>query len=180
MASTTKVFIREANLDDSQDASDVLRLTNHYAQHPMGGSAPLPDDVQASLVQGLKDHPMSLIFLAYVDGKAIGIATCFVGFSTFAAKRLINVHDLAVHADYQGQGIGGQLLEHVKRVGRERGYASVTLEVRMDNIPGRRLYSRLGFQHVGGEPSSQTMLFGKVYLDDPSPADQSSEASPDS
>lgn len=156
--------IRRADLDNAQDAADVLRLTDHYAQHPMGGSKPLPADVAGRLIDALRAHPTTMIFLAYLDGKAVGIATCFLGFSTFAAKPLVNVHDLAVHRDFQSRGIGRRLLQHVIEQAREQGCASVTLEVKKDNTTGRGLYASLGFKTVTDPLDDDTMLFGKLVL----------------
>ena len=39
----------------------------------------------------------------FID-KPVGLATTFEGFSTFAAKPLINIHDIAVLPDYRGRG----------------------------------------------------------------------------
>ena len=42
--------------------------------------------------------------------EAVGLIDCFAGFSTFAAKPLLNVHDIVVHASRRGQGIAQALL----------------------------------------------------------------------
>ena len=44
---------------------------------------------------------------------AVGIATCFRGFSTFYARPTIYVHDLSVLPEQRGGGIGRRLLEAV-------------------------------------------------------------------
>jgi ribosomal protein S18 acetylase RimI-like enzyme len=80
----------------------------------------------------------------------VGIAVCFLGFSTFAAQPLINIHDLAVMPGYRGRGIGRQLLERVGAKGRELGCCKLTLEVREDNHRAQRLYQGFGF---GDAPS---------------------------
>jgi hypothetical protein len=36
--------------------------------------------------------PNARVFLAYLGGEAVGLATCFIGFSTFHGRPLVNVH----------------------------------------------------------------------------------------
>lgn len=116
----------------------------------MGGGRDLPVAVRDRLISGLRQHPTSLVFLAFDAATPVGVAVCFLGFSTFAARPLINIHDLAVLPDYRGQGIGSLLLERVEAKGRELGCCKLTLEVRADNHRAQRLYQRFGF---GGVPS---------------------------
>jgi len=107
------VQILQADLDRPEHQQAVLELVNNYAMDPMGNGKPLPERVKNELIPGLRKHPATLIFLAYQKSRAVGIAVCFYGFSTFAAKPLINIHDLAVLPDCRGQGIGRILLEAV-------------------------------------------------------------------
>jgi len=60
------------------------------------------------------------------------------------------VASLAVRPEDRGQGIGAQLLKHVEAMGEHRFPEAefVALHVRQDNAAARRLYERLGFQHV--------------------------------
>ena len=90
--------IRDADLADPADAAAIVDLVSAYASDPLGGDAPLGADVQARLVPGLRAHPTTLVLLAFEEGRAVGVAVCFFGFSTFAARPLLNVHDLAVLA----------------------------------------------------------------------------------
>jgi GNAT superfamily N-acetyltransferase len=93
--------------------------------------------------------PTAIVFMALKDGKPVGIANCFVGYSTFYAKKLINVHDLGVIESERGQGIGGMLLKKVSDYAKEQDFCKVTLEVLQHN-PARRLYEREGFEY--GDP----------------------------
>jgi ribosomal protein S18 acetylase RimI-like enzyme len=79
------------------------------------------------------------------DEMPVGLAVCFLGFSTFAARPLINIHDLAVLPEYRGRGIGRRLLERVEAKGHALGCAKLTLEVRADNHRAQRLYQQVGF-----------------------------------
>jgi ribosomal protein S18 acetylase RimI-like enzyme len=112
---------------------------------PMGNGCDLSDDVQEVLIQRLRMHPTTRIFLAF-DGKdPVDIATCFIGFSTFAARPLINIHDLHVSKDQRRRGIARRLLEGVQEDARELNCCKLTLEVQENNHPALALYRSLGF-----------------------------------
>ncbi len=161
------IAIKLVELADLAVQSAVVSLLDHYSRHEMGCSAPLPQDVQERLIEGLRAHPMSRIFIAYDCGshteRPVGIAVCFVGFSTFKAKPLINIHDLAIHETHRGQGIGSQLIDAVVAYAKSLDCSAVTLEVRADN-PARKLYHKKGFQTLGEPIAADATLFGKLML----------------
>ena len=155
--------IVEADLDRVEHQRDVLALTAAYALDPMGNGGPLAAATLDRLISGLKDHPTTMIFLAYMTGKAVGIATCFRGFSTFLARPLVNIHDLAVLPEHRGHGIGQQLLTAVELKARQLGCGKVTLEVQENNVRARRVYAAAGFaQAVYGDPTGGALFYAKV------------------
>lgn len=155
--------IRLVDLAESASQTAVVDLLNHYSMHEMGGNQPLPFEVKSRLIEGLRAHPMSRVFLAYDIDRPIGIAVCFIGFSTFKAKPLINIHDLAVHESHRDRGVGSQLIDAVIEFANSLGCCALTLEVRADN-PARRLYAKKGFQSLGEPLAPDTNLFGKLML----------------
>jgi ribosomal protein S18 acetylase RimI-like enzyme len=149
-----KVRLIEADYNDAAQCSDIAFLTNAYAMDEMGGAEPLPETVLNRMIEGLRDTPGAFTLLAYIEDQPVGIANCFIGFSTFEAKRLINIHDLAVIPEVRGKGIGTALLEAVQRKARTLKCCKLTLEVRDDN-PAIDLYERFGFEN--GEPGMRFM-----------------------
>src|SRR6478672_1112736 len=99
------IAIRDADFADPRHRDGIVAVLGSYAADPMGGGAPLPADVRARVVAGLESHPTTLVLLALDDAMPVGVAVCFVGFSTFAARPLLNVHDLAVLPEYRGRRI---------------------------------------------------------------------------
>jgi len=140
----------------------IVALTDAYARDPMGNGAPLAPDVAARLIPGLRGHPTTLVLLAVVAGVPVGIATCFLGFSTFQARPLLNVHDLAVLPEHRGMGLGRRLLEAVESKARVLGCCKVTLEVLEDNRAARRPYARAGFgQAVYTDAAGGALFYSK-------------------
>jgi len=139
------LHIRPADLADPRDADSITLLLNSYAIEPVGGGKPLPPDVRERLVPALRDIPRALVLLAVADGAAIGIAVCFVGFSTFRARPLLNIHDLAVLPQHRGKGAGRALLQAAEDYARRQGCCRLTLEVLESNSGARALYRRFGF-----------------------------------
>ena len=61
-------------------------------------------------------------------------------------------HTFAVHPDWRRQHIGERLLLAFLDLAAERGAHEATLEVRLSNLPARRLYEKFGFRPVGLRP----------------------------
>jgi ribosomal protein S18 acetylase RimI-like enzyme len=159
------IEIREANLADEAHAAGLLAVLGDYASDEMGGGAALDPDVKRRLIPALREQPQALVLLAFSDAQVVGLATCFFGFSTFAARPLLNVHDLAVLSDFRGRGIGRALLAAAEERARARGCAKLTLEVREDNARARGLYHERGFRdfELAGA-SYRTLFLAKALL----------------
>jgi GNAT superfamily N-acetyltransferase len=160
---TSAIRIVEADLARAEHQRDVVAMTNAYAMDPMGNGAPLPAATRDRLIDGLRRVPTTLVLLAYAGDQAVGIATCFHGFSTFYAKPLINIHDLAVLPSERGRGVGRALLAAVEQRARTLGCCKITLEVQELNARARRTYEAHGFaQAVYGDPPGGCLFYAKV------------------
>ncbi|HTN69998.1 MAG TPA: ribosomal protein S18-alanine N-acetyltransferase [Methylomirabilota bacterium] len=61
----------------------------------------------------------------------------------------IDIHNIAVQNEYRRRGLGRLLLDQVIARAQRRLSARVTLEVRVSNIPARKLYESMGFVAAG-------------------------------
>ena len=102
-------------------------------------------EVRSRLGNDLGRNPAAHALIARRGTAAVGVATCFVGYSTFLARPLLNIHDIAVIPKARGRGIGTALLEEITALGRRLACCKITLEVREDNRPARTLYAAEGF-----------------------------------
>jgi len=160
-----KITLHRADYGDARHAADLGFLLNAYAEDPMGGGAPLPDAVRQNLAGALADLPHAFSFLCYVDEAPAGLVNCFLGFSTFKCRPLVNIHDIAVLPAYRGQGLSRLLLEEVEREARARGCCKLTLEVLEGNHPALRSYERFGFGAYQLDPAMGRALFWQKNLD---------------
>jgi ribosomal protein S18 acetylase RimI-like enzyme len=163
MSVMESIATRRADLDDPADQTAIVALLDMYACEPTGQNGPLSDRIRRDLIPGLKNHPTTLVVLALREGAPVGLAICFRGFSTFQARPLLNIHDFAVNPDCRGQGVGLALLQAVEREARNAACCKLTLEVRVDNHPARKLYLRAGFSP--GEELSTAHDFWTKPLD---------------
>jgi GNAT superfamily N-acetyltransferase len=162
---STEIRVVEADLDRTTHQRAIVALTDAYARDPMGDGARLPDAVREGLIAGLRRHPTTIVFLAMVGTEPAGMATCFGGFSTFAARPLLNIHDLVVLPAYRGRGVGRLLLEAVERRAIALGCCKLTLEVTEGNRTARRLYERAGFARAVYGEGGGLLVYGKTLSD---------------
>jgi ribosomal protein S18 acetylase RimI-like enzyme len=137
--------ILRADYADPRQAAALVALLDAYARDPMGGGAPLPARARAELPARLNRIPGAFSLLAYLGAAPVGLVNCFEGFSTFACRPLLNVHDLAVLPAWRGRGIGRALLARVEAIARERDCCKLTLEVLQGNRSAQALYRVQGF-----------------------------------
>ena len=160
------IQIRRADLWQPLDATAVLLLLDGYAADPMGAGQALEAETRACLVPALRVLPGAYVLLAWAGERPVGVAVCLVGFSTFRARGLFNVHDLAVLPSWRRRGVGRRLLLAVEAEARCRGYCKVTLEVRADNAPALALYRGLGYgAGVGADAPAQYLFMERRLLD---------------
>ena len=163
MSDAATLSITLADYRDARDAADVVALLDAYARDPMGGGAPLRDDVKARLTDDLAANPQAFSLLAREGKRAVGLANCFMGYSTFAAAPLVNIHDLAVLPEVRGKGVGKALLAAIEAEALKRGACKITLEVLSGN-PARHLYAREGFGDYQLDPATGHALFWQKRL----------------
>ncbi len=155
--------IELANLADPVQQSAIFELLDMYASEPVGGGQTLGEEVRHRLITGLAEQAHGRYFLGWHDQQPVAVAICFLGYSTFQARPLLNIHDLAVHREFRGRGLGTQLLRSLEAAAQRWGCCKLTLEVRHDNPAARRLYEQLGFAG-GGPAGSDTSFLAKPLL----------------
>jgi ribosomal protein S18 acetylase RimI-like enzyme len=138
--------VRIADLQNPADQASTVSLLDMYCRDEFGDGCPLSDEARSNLIPGLQGHAGSRVFLASEEGRDVGLAICFVGFSSFRGKPLLNIHDIAVAPEARGRGVGRALLGAIEAEARKLDCCRITLEVRSDNVLAQRTYLKDGFQ----------------------------------
>ena len=126
---TNKFVFREISLGDLDGIVQIERAVNPF---PWGEEA-LRDTIASS-----GHHLMSLR-----EGRAVGFLLS--NFVLDEAQLLL----IGVSPDWQGVGVGGQLLKELINRSRDQGQKLIYLEVRSGNERAIRLYRSLGFIDIG-------------------------------
>jgi len=158
------LIVRSLDLSDADQALIWLELLDHYAQDPMGGGEGLSEYAKLNLVATIRQVPGFHGGLAWLDGRPVGLIDCFAGFSTFAARPLLNVHDIVVRAELRGRGIGQALLRWAEDRARELGCCKLTLEVLSNNMRAMASYQQAGFAPYVLDPAAGHALLMQKYL----------------
>ena len=162
------IHICRVDYADPVHASALVALLDAYAHDPMGGGAGLSEYAKTRVVAGLAARPQAFSVLAFAQDAnqtPVGLVNCIEGFSTFAAKPLVNIHDVIVLPDWRGQGVAGAMLEAVIQIARDRGACKLTLEVLSCNQKAMRTYAKLGFDAYQLDPEAGTAQFLQRWLD---------------
>lgn len=154
-----RVEVRLADYADPADREALVSLLDAYARDPAGGGTPISGFVCQNLVDELAKRPFAFSVLAFDGAQPVGLINCFEGFSTFACRPLVNVHDVVVLEGHRGRHIASLMLAKVEELARERGACKLTLEVLSGNTRAMRAYEREGFAGYQLDPSFGTATF---------------------
>ena len=139
------IQVISADLTLNAHAAAVLYLLNDYAKDPAGGGQGLSDYAKSNLISAMKSRSSMFSVLAYDGDQPVGLVNAIEGFSTFACKPLVNVHDVSVLDSHRGQGIAKKMIKRIADIARKRGAVKLTLEVLSGNQSAMKAYKDLGF-----------------------------------
>ncbi|RKF17390.1 GNAT family N-acetyltransferase [Alginatibacterium sediminis] len=122
---------------DHRNALDSL-----FQEYSSGVSA----SIDSTIVSQLLELPYFRGFLCFADNKPAGFAVCFESYSTYRARKVLNIHDFMVSNRYCGKGLAKSLLASIEQYCFENDYLKITLEVDDDNKIAQRLYESCGFE----------------------------------
>jgi [ribosomal protein S18]-alanine N-acetyltransferase len=108
---------------------------------------PWPDDAYRN---ELTTNKLATYLVARMDGVVVGFAGIWIMVDE------AHVTTFAVDPTWRRRGIGERLLVALLDVSIARRAREATLEVRLSNMPARRLYEKYGFRPVGLRPRYYT------------------------
>jgi len=158
------IEIIRADLTNPTHANALITLLNRYALDPMGGGEALSDFTKANLVKEILKRTDTTVILAFDSDKPAGLINCIEGFSTFACKPLINIHDVYVDASARGKGVATKLLQAAEDLAIEKQCCKITLEILEGNEPAKRAYLKFGFDSYELDPEMGKAMFWQKKL----------------
>ena len=91
------------------------------------------------LEQRLKNDE-AVVFIARVDGEAVGFTLLYPTFSTVSLSNIWLLNDLFVDESARGKGIASQLMDVAETAAKAAGATRVFLRTANDNLPAQSLY----------------------------------------
>lgn len=148
-----------ADLSIPTHADAYLSLMSHYALDPMGGGEDLSQFAKDNLIETLLKRNDVYIVLVFQNDQPAALLMAIEGFSTFSCKPLFNVHDVAVHSDFRGQGLTNLLFSEIEQIAREKGCCKMSLEVLSGNQIAKNAYAKQGYADYQLDPEYGSALF---------------------
>jgi GNAT superfamily N-acetyltransferase len=158
------IHIQIADLTNPVHTSAIVYLLNEYAKDDMGGGEPLSTFTLANLASEMGKRSTIHAVIAFVGDKPAGLINCIEGFSTFACKPLLNIHDIVVLAEYRGKGISSLLLKKTEEIANGLGCCKLTLEVLEGNKTAQAAYIANGFAGYELDPEMGRAMFWQKKL----------------
>lgn len=143
---------------DVEDQKQCTHLEALFVEY----SAACSVSIDVGVVKQLFSLPYFHGFICYVDNEPAGFAVCFESYSTYRAKKVLNIHDFMVSAKYRGKGIGKLLLDGVERYCRDNDFLKITLEVDEDNVIAQKLYLSCDYEDY--KVKQKGLLHWQKYL----------------
>lgn len=132
--------VRQATIGDLDalvPLFDAYRRFYGHAPDPEGATRFLRDRFE---------HAQSVVFLATLDGNAVGFTQLYPIFSSTTMRRAFLLNDLYVAEAGRRTGAGRRLLEAAARHGRAVGAQSLMLQTARDNHAAQALYESAGWK----------------------------------
>jgi ribosomal protein S18 acetylase RimI-like enzyme len=158
------IEIVRARYDEPAHAAALVELLDTYARDLAGGGEALSEFARTNLIAELATRPFIFSVLAFEDNAAVGLINAIEGFSTFACRPLVNIHDVVVLPSHRRRGIAVQMFAEVEAIARERGACKLTLEVLSGNRSALTLYEKLGFDDYRLDPAMGHAQFMQKWL----------------
>ncbi len=90
----------------------------------------------------------TIIFLgAFLEQKIVGGLVAFEMTPIHGNKELY-IYDIAVHPEYQKQGIGTRLIESLKAEAKLRGISTIFVEAESNDVDAVSFYRRIGGEEI--------------------------------
>jgi GNAT superfamily N-acetyltransferase len=134
--------IRLADLEDAADVAALVRAVDlHYAGPDV--ARPIAPTI-AMVEQSIREAEGTRYALAFLDGRALGLACFALLRPGFRLTGLMFLKELFVDSSARGQEVGAALMQWLAAYAREQGVTRIDLTTEASNRRARAFYERLG------------------------------------
>jgi ribosomal-protein-alanine N-acetyltransferase len=137
----TELTTCEVKLAQRTNAPLIARMSRDYIEQGLRWRWRAPQ-IRAKIA-----NPDTIVLVAEVELGGVrfvgGFTVMDFALDSSRNKALLNL--LAVHPSLRRMGVGGKLLRWLHKSARVAGCEHIELQVRADNISGRRFYNRMGY-----------------------------------
>lgn len=133
------MIIHKATIDNLEDLIPLFDAYRRFYKQKSN----LPK-TREFLLERLQQND-SVIFIAYMENKAIGFTQLYHLFSSVSMQRMYLLNDLYVSSTLRGKGIGKALINKAKQLAKVENQKGIAIQTAYDNT-ARELYKRLGFE----------------------------------
>ena len=135
------MIIRSSRIEDFEQLIELEHLIWNYTNTPM----PMAWD---SIADYAEHFPPGSQFVAIMEGRVAGNMS--VKYPTpLECNRHVWEIAIGVHPDFQGKGVGSQLLQFLDEEGRKYGIRKISLRVLSTNKPAIAFYKKNGYREQG-------------------------------
>lgn len=138
--------IRLATLEDVPDVAELVRAIDlHYVGPDV--AKPLAPTL-AMVEQTMREGEGTRFALAFLEGRAVGLACFALLRPGFRLTGLLFIKELFVAQDVRGQAVGAALLRWLAEYARECGVTRIDLTTDGANQGAQTFYERLGAERM--------------------------------
>jgi GNAT superfamily N-acetyltransferase len=108
-----------------------------------------PEEIPARLKELALDAKTSAVWVAELDGQAVGIATAKQFPAIHQSTPVVWLTALVVAESARGRGVGTRLVNEAEEWAREQGARKIALTSALHRDEAHDFYKRLGYEHTG-------------------------------
>jgi len=141
-----RLKIRNVTNDDLKSFVDIYRLAYRGLEEYAYTST---RDIK-HYFRWLMNRDRDGFFVAEIDGKPVGFVACDTNWVSFYEnEEMGEIHEIFVHPEWQGKGVGSALLSKALDYAKRRGRRMAGLWVGVGNVRAKKFYERFGFKEAG-------------------------------
>ncbi len=130
--------------------SDLEAVLSLYSQPLMDNGEVLTREQALEIFRKMQRYPDYRLYVAQSDRTVVGTFTLLImdNLGHLGTPSGV-IEDVAVHPQWQGKGIGTEMMQFALEICRDSGCYKVALSSNLKRVNAHRFYKSVGFEHHG-------------------------------